>query len=131
MERKIRFRPEITKLFSKGHWGWVIVGCAFAVHLSTYGLQFSYGLLLVEILNFFHHFSPSSSSSSSSGLEGKISSNGLFESVIAAASSQSTKAATGVHYERLSSVPHLALGKSSTDFYGAILRDKNLTNVGK
>lgn len=39
--------------YPEGGWGWIVVICAFLVHILSYGLQTSEGLLYLEILKKF------------------------------------------------------------------------------
>ncbi|KAG8225690.1 hypothetical protein J437_LFUL001722, partial [Ladona fulva] len=39
--------------YPEGGWGWIVCGCGFLVHLLTTGLQFSYGVLYLEVVKRF------------------------------------------------------------------------------
>ena len=47
--------------YPEGAWGWVITFCCFLVNIFTYGLQFSYALLELEVVEHCHaHLTPTS-----------------------------------------------------------------------
>lgn len=45
--------------YPEGAWGWVITFCCFLVNIFTYGLQFSFALLELEVVEHCHaHLTP-------------------------------------------------------------------------
>ena len=54
--------------YPEGAWGWVITFCCFLVNIFTYGLQFSYALLELEVVEHCHaHLTPATPYAASVG----------------------------------------------------------------